>query len=99
MAKLALLIGVGDYEPELNPLPTAVKDVEAMQRVLQNPLAGGFDKVELLRNPDSYTMQYEIEMLFSDRIKTDLVLLFFSGHGVKDESDRLHFATRITRKN
>ena len=99
MTKLALLIGVSDYKPGLNPLPAALKDVEAMQQVLQNPQAGGFDKVEILTNPDSYTMQYEIEMLFSDRAKTDLVLLFFSGHGVKDDKGRLYFTTRITQKN
>lgn len=37
MAKVALLIGISEYEPGLNPLPNAVKDVEAMQRVLVNP--------------------------------------------------------------
>ncbi len=36
MAKVALLIGVSEYEPGLNSLPGAVKDVEAMQRVLVN---------------------------------------------------------------
>jgi uncharacterized caspase-like protein len=99
MAKFALLVGVSDYEPGLNPLPSALKDIEAMQRVLQNPQVGGFDKVKILTNPDSHTMQYEIEMLFSACSKSDLVLLFFSGHGVKDDSGRLYFATRITRKN
>jgi uncharacterized caspase-like protein len=99
MAKAALLIGVSDYEPGFNPLPAAVKDIEAMQRVLLDPEMGGFDQVKLLANPDPQTMQYEIETLFSSRVKDDLVLLFFSGHGIKDDSGRLYFATRITRKN
>jgi uncharacterized caspase-like protein len=42
MAKVALLIGVSEYENGLNPLPGAVKDVEAMQRVLAHPEMGGF---------------------------------------------------------
>jgi len=34
MVKVALLIGVSEYEPGLNPLPAATKDVEAMRKVL-----------------------------------------------------------------
>lgn len=99
MAKLALVIGVSDYEPGLTPLPGAIRDTEAMQRVLQHPEMGGFDDVKTLINPEPLMMQEAIETLFSGRAKDDLVLLFFSGHGVKDESGKLHLATRITRKN
>lgn len=42
MAKVALLIGVSEYEPGLNPLPSAVKDVEAVCEVLLHPEMGGF---------------------------------------------------------
>jgi type II secretory pathway pseudopilin PulG len=99
MAKVALLIGVSEYEHGLSRLPGAVKDVEAMQRVLQHPEMGGFDQVKPLINPDPLLMQGEIESLFSERSKEDLVLLFFSGHGVKDDRGKLYFATRITRKS
>lgn len=98
MAKLALAIGVSDYEPGLTPLPGAISDVEAMRRVLQHPDLGGFDDVKTLSNPNPQEMQEAIETLFSGRTKDDLVLLFFSGHGVKDDSGKLHLATRITRK-
>lgn len=99
MAKLALLIGVSEYEPGLNPLPAAEKDVEAMRRLLQHPEIGEFNEVRTLLNADPLVMQETIETLFSGRTKEDLLLLFFSGHGVKDDSGRLYFATRITRKN
>ncbi|MDJ0705669.1 MAG: substrate-binding domain-containing protein [Leptolyngbyaceae cyanobacterium MO_188.B28] len=99
MIKTALLIGVSEYKPGLNPLPEALKDIEAMQRVLQNQDMGGFDEVKTLANPDPLEMQEAIEMLFSDRTKDDLALLFFSGHGIKDNAGRLYFATQITRKN
>jgi len=99
MAKVALLIGVSEYEPGLNPLPAAVKDIEALRRVLQDPEMGGFDQVKTLANPESHIMQYEIETLFDGRTKDDLVLLFFSGHGIKDDTGRLYFASRNTRKN
>lgn len=51
MLKIALLIGVSEYEPGLTTLPAATKDVEAMQRVLLHPEIGGFDDVKVLINP------------------------------------------------
>ncbi len=97
--KIALLIGVSEYESGLNPLQAAVKDVKAMQRVLQNPKIGGFDEVKILLNSDTHTMQFEIETFFSGRDKEDILLLYFSGHGIKDENGRFYFSTRITRTN
>lgn len=99
MAKIALLVGVSEYQVGLTPLHGAVKDIEAMQRVLQDAEMGGFDQVIALLNPEPLSMQEAIETLFSGRNKNDLVLLFFSGHGVKDDGGRLYFATRLTRKN
>ncbi|MFN6470027.1 MAG: caspase, EACC1-associated type [Nostoc sp. SerVER01] len=98
MAKVALLIGVSEYEPGLTPLPAAAKDIEAMQQVLLNPDIGGFDDVTPLLNPQQYEMGEAIERLFDGRQRDDLVLLFFSGHGIRDEEGRLYFATRNTRK-
>lgn len=97
--KIALLIGVSDYEPGLNHLPAAVKDVKAMQRVLQNPEIGGFDEVKILTNPDTHNMQLEIETFFCGCNKDDTLLLYFSGHGLKDDRGRFYFSTCITRKN
>jgi Caspase domain len=101
MTKVALLIGVSEYEPGLNPLPGAVKDVEALQEVLLNPELGGFEKTDviLLKNPERQDVEEAIERLFTYRQKDDLVLLYFSGHGIKDDLGRLYLATRRTRKN
>jgi tetratricopeptide (TPR) repeat protein len=101
MTKVALLIGISDYEPGLNPLPASVKDMQAIAKVLQHPEMGGFAEADIqkLENPDPQKMQEAIEILFSDRRKDDLVVLYFSGHGIKDESGKLHLATRVTRKN
>ncbi|MGK7957375.1 MAG: caspase domain-containing protein [Crocosphaera sp.] len=100
MAKIALLIGVSEYEPGLNPLPGAVKDVDAMQHVLLRPDIGGFveSDVTVLKNPPRQKMEEEIEKLFINRKKDDLVVFYFSGHGIKDDYGRLYLATRNTRK-
>ncbi|QKQ75999.1 ABC transporter substrate-binding protein [Nostoc sp. TCL240-02] len=98
MAKVALLIGVSEYEPGLTPLPAAAKDVDAMQQVLLHPEIGGFDEVKVLLNPQQHEMAVAIEILFDERQKDDLVLLFFSGHGIKDEDGKLYLAAHNTRK-
>ncbi|MBD2518549.1 caspase family protein [Nostoc sp. FACHB-973] len=101
MTKVALLIGVSEYEPGLNPLPASVNDVQAIAKVLQHPEMGGFAEanIQKLENPEAQKMHEAIETLFSDRSKDDLVVLYFSGHGIKDENGKLHLATRFTRKN
>ncbi|MBH8564087.1 SUMF1/EgtB/PvdO family nonheme iron enzyme [Nostoc sp. CENA67] len=102
MAKLALLIGISEYdEPTLTALPKAVNDVEAMQRVLVNPEMGGFaaDDVTVLENPERQVMEDAIYQLYDNRQKDDLLLLYFSGHGVKVENGDFYFSTRRTRKN
>jgi Caspase domain len=100
MAKVALLVGVSEYEPGLNPLPAAVKDLDAMQEVLLHPEIGGFaaSDIVLLKNPNRQAMEESIEMLFANRHKDDLLLLFFSGHGIKDDTCRLYLGTSQTRK-
>lgn len=101
MAKVALLIGVSEYEPGLNPLPGSVKDVDAIQRVLAHPELGGFAETDItvLKNPQRQAMEDAIYWLFSDRKKGDLLLFYFSGHGIKDDNGRLYLATRATRKD
>jgi len=92
MVKVALLVGVSQYGPGFNQLPAAVNDVQAMQRVLLHPDMGDFDKVMPLIDPDPQEMGTAIENLFGDGRRDDLLLLFFSGHGVKDESGNLYLA-------
>lgn len=99
MPKHALLIGVSQYQPELNPLPGTADDVKAMRGVLAHPEMGGFDDVQTLINPEPMAMQEAIELFFSNCKKNDLALLFFSGHGIKDDQGRLYFSTPKTRKS
>ena len=101
MKKLALLIGVSEYEYELNSLPGAVKDVDAMKRVLQHPDMGDFppENIKILKNPKQLDMAVAIEALFSSCQKNDLVLLYFSGHGIKDENGYLYLTSHQTSKH
>jgi formylglycine-generating enzyme required for sulfatase activity len=101
MAKVALLIGVSEYETGLDGLPSAVNDVTAMRQVLANPEMGEFvdAAVNVLQNPSRQVMEDAIYHLFANRQKDDLVLLYFSGHGVVDDGGEFYFASRFTRKD
>jgi hypothetical protein len=48
-------------------------------------------------NQPSYKVIQELDSFFADRKKDDLLLLYFSGHGIKDEDGKLYFATPDTR--
>ncbi|WP_414578458.1 caspase, EACC1-associated type [Anabaena sp. CCY 9402-a] len=100
MARIALLIGISEYEPGLAPLPNAVNDVEAMRRVLLNPDMGCFaqEYVTVLKNPPQQEMARAIYHLYDNRQKDDLVLFYFSGHGVTVENGEFYFSTRQTEK-
>ena len=105
MAKVALLIGVSEYQSKsqhksasksdngFQSLPSAAKDIEAMAEVLQDPNRGGFDTVTQLPNPSKPEMEAAIYELFAYRQKDDLVLFDFSGHGVVDAKGRFFLAT------
>ncbi len=98
MGKYALLIGVDTYGEGLQSLPAAPRDVAALREVLLNPQMGGFDEAKPVINPTQPEMAREIELWFQDRQPEDLVLLFFSGHGVKDDRRDLYFAAANTEK-
>ncbi|MCZ8128702.1 MAG: caspase family protein [Microcystis sp. LE19-114.1B] len=99
MAKFALLIGVSEYSEGLRPISSAILDVEAMRRVLEHPDMGAFDQVTVLPNPDKGSMEKAVEVLFANRQKDDLVLLYFSGHGLKAQNARFFLSTRETGRD
>jgi uncharacterized caspase-like protein len=101
MGKFALLIGVGDYQSsKFQNLLAAANDMNAMQQVLQDSAVGGFsaENVTTLLNPDSQRMRETLERLFADRKPDDLLVLYFSGHGVVDDSGRFHLTSFHTDK-
>jgi branched-chain amino acid transport system substrate-binding protein len=100
MAKKALVIGVSNYtDTDFVALPAATRDAKAMQQVLIHPDIGGFEDVKCLEDPERQNMAEEIEGLFADCQRNDLVLLFFSGHGKPDSEGHLYLTSRNTNKN
>ena len=96
--RLALIIASYEYQdPDLRQLVAPAQDAEALARVLQDPAIGGFE-VQTLLNEPAHTVTQAVEAFFTDRRRDDLLLLYFSGHGIKDEDGQLYFATAQTRR-
>ncbi|MGH8895735.1 MAG: caspase family protein [Egibacteraceae bacterium] len=97
MAKAALLVASSDYhDQKFQQLRAPARDVDALAHVLGDPAIGGFDVRTLLNEP-SWQVSEEIEAFFADRKPDDLLLLYFSCHGIKDASGKLYFASKNTK--
>ncbi len=95
----ALIIANDEYEQEaLRNLLAPGADAEALGRVLGDAQIGDF-AVQVVRNEPSHLIQAQIEELFSESRSDDVLLLHFSGHGLKSESGELFFAAPNTRPN
>jgi outer membrane protein assembly factor BamD (BamD/ComL family) len=98
--RLALIIGNSIFrDPSLARLLTPDADVGALADVLLSPEIGAFDDVKLVVNMASASIRRSISEFFSNKTRDDLLLLYFSGHGVLDENGRLYLATKETERN
>jgi Caspase domain len=93
----ALIVASDEYEHEgLRRLLAPAADAEALRRVLGDPQIGAFE-VRVVHNESAHVVQQQIEDVFSEAGRDDVLLLHFSCHGLKSESGELFFAARNTR--
>jgi YVTN family beta-propeller protein len=94
--RLALVITVDRHDNAgLRDLKAPAADAEALADVLGRDDLGGFE-LEFLHNPTSATTYERVDGLLADRHPSDLVLLHYSGHGLKDLDGELYLATTNT---
>ncbi|MBQ1049253.1 chaperonin GroEL [Micromonospora sp. C51] len=99
MGRYALLIAAGEYEdPGLSQLRAPSQDVSRLAALLEAPEVGGFDSVEVLQDTTDADVRAGIENILADRLRDDLVLVYFSCHGIVDRMHRLYFAATNTRR-
>lgn len=80
----ALVVANFEYQdPILRRLASPAEDAKELAAVLRNPAIGGFE-VETLLNETAARVSQKVEefFVFSDSRPDDLLLLYFSGHGV-----------------
>lgn len=95
--KYALIIGNSKYnDPKLSQLKTPQSDAQALARVLNSKRIGGFDEVVLLNNQTDAQIRRAISAFLANKQPDDLVLLYFSGHGVLDGRGNLFLALKNT---
>lgn len=96
-AKYALLVGCAKYKiPMFKSLP-ARANIDALAKVLRDPYIGEFEVTELLNQKSGVTSE-QIESFFANRRTNDLLLLYFSCHGILDSAGQLFFATADTKR-
>ncbi len=99
-SKFALIIGNSQYQdPNLAKLVAPTEDVSDLAVVLRDQNIGGFDSVLTLNNEADATIRLSIEDFFAEKKPDDLLVLYFSGHGVRDEQGKLYLAAPNTRAN
>jgi hypothetical protein len=94
MGAHALLVGISQFEdPKLAKLNSPQSDVEAFASVLKDPARGGFDSVSVSIDQDVLTIRDKLSALMDGRSADDMVLLYYSGHGIVAKGQRLYLAT------
>lgn len=93
----ALVIANGAYQdPRFRPLRSPATDSSQLSEVLADPAIGGYQVQRVADEPYS-TMVEKIGDFLADRGREDTLLLYISGHGVRDADGDLYFAAANTR--
>ncbi|WP_410793447.1 caspase, EACC1-associated type [Kribbella sp. C-35] len=94
----ALLVATYEYEDAgLRQLNTPAQDAEALADVLEDPAIAGFEVQVLINQPTSRVGE-AIGEFYATAERDDLTLLYFSGHGLKDDNGRLYLAMKNTKR-
>jgi hypothetical protein len=95
--KYALIIGNDSYnDPKLRKLKTPAADSRELAKVLGDKKIGSFDEVISLVNQTEPKISRAISTFFANKKSDDLVLVYFSGHGVVDSRGNLFLALKDT---
>src|SRR5215469_16960036 len=97
--RLALIIATSEYiDPTLKQLYAPPQDAKGLAEVLENHNIGDF-QVRILLDEPSNKIKQEIEGFLGEHCsKDDLLLLYFSCHGIKGQDGQLYYAACDTRK-
>src|SRR3990172_4171124 len=89
-SKFALVIANTEYQDaSFAKLTAPGKDAEEFAQVLRDTELAAFDDVQVLINEGEGKIRRFIARFFAERKPADLLLLYFSGHGVRSEQGQL----------
>src|SRR4051812_15341891 len=94
----ALVVATYEYaDGGLRRLAAPEHDADSFADVLKDEAIAGFD-VTMLVNQPHYVVGEAIADFYGAAGREDLTLLYFTGHGVKDDEGRLYLAMTNTRR-
>ena len=97
--RAALLVATYEYEdPGLRALKAPEADAKALAQVLADAEIADYEVTVLVNQPVNVVGE-AIGDFYQNRRRQDLTLLYFTGHGLKDDNGRLYFAMKNTRRN
>jgi formylglycine-generating enzyme required for sulfatase activity len=97
MARRALILTTCHYEdPELATLSAPALDAEGLRTVLSDAQIGNFEELSTCHDRSWRDWHESIGRFFSGAGRDDLLLLYISGHAVKDRDGELCFAAADT---
>lgn len=95
--KYALIVANTEYlDPSLSKLTAPGKDAKDFAAILRDKEICAFDEVLPLINEPEHVIRGAIDDLFNQKRSDDLLVLYFSGHGIRDEVGSLYLAVHNT---
>lgn len=97
--KFALIVANTEYtDPGLAQLTAPSKDAENFAHVLKEKTICAFDDVRVLLDQSESVVRAAMDEFFDEKRPDDLLVLYFSGHGVRDEFGALYLAVKNTNR-
>lgn len=90
----ALLVGTEHYQ-HLPDLPSCGADLDELRAVLEHPNIGGYD-VDSVYDADLDSVRRTVSAFLRSAEPDELILLYLSGHGLRDVSGEFVFAAPDT---
>ena len=95
--RAALVVATGGYDDTaLTRLDSVARDAEEMATVLADPDICRFDVTRVI-DGSIQEIRLAVEDFLVERRREELIVVYFSGHGLLDSQDRLYFAAADTR--
>jgi len=96
-SRFALVIANTEYQDaSFAKLTAPGRDAEEFAHVLREPDLAAFDDVQVLLNEGEGKIRRSIARFFVGRKRDDLLLLYFSGHGLRNDQGQLFLAVNDT---
>ena len=95
--RYALVIGNSNYlDTRIPNLNSSIVDAERFASALEDSKIGSFDEVRKVTNKNNEEIQKEIESFFGNRHPDDMLVLYYSGHGIKSHAGQLFLTAQNT---